>query len=275
MMNLSEMLAVPVRDLDDLLAMRNPSPAMQLEFDVANLQGSIKECLADGIEPRPEVIALLAQRLGARVIDSTPTGPEVRVKVTQDRDGTYGRVMTNEAPARNGNGGNGSGRPARTASEKQINFLRSLLTTHEAHRLARFEVAATEGKITSKYASEEITRLKALPRPAQTAPAAPAIDVPAGPYAVPGEDETLRFYRVDRPTEGKWAGWTFVKVQASDETYPVKGAARNAILSKIAADPAEASRRYWSEIGRCCRCHRTLTDETSRRLGIGPECRNK
>lgn len=29
------------------------------------------------------------------------------------------------------------------------------------------------------------------------------------------------------------------------------------------------------ELGRCCRCGRELTDETSRALGIGPECRSK
>lgn len=98
-------------------------------------------------------------------------------------------------------------------------------------------------------------------------------EVPAGHYAVDGEDGTLKFYRVDRPTEGRWAGYTFVKVQASDDLYPVKGGAATAILAKIAEAPVEAMTRYGQEIGSCGRCNRTLTDETSRAFGIGPDCR--
>lgn len=97
---------------------------------------------------------------------------------------------------------------------------------------------------------------------------------PAGRYAVE-INGVVKFYKVDIPTEGRWAGFTFVKVQASDDLYPVKGASREIVLDAIAEDPREAMLRYGREIGRCGHCGRTLTDAESRAYGIGPICRQK
>lgn len=88
-------------------------------------------------------------------------------------------------------------------------------------------------------------------------------------------DGVVKFYRVDRPEDGKWAGWTFVKVQASDDYWAVKGQAARTVLEAIAADPRAASIRYGHELGVCGICHRTLTDEDSRARGIGPVCASK
>lgn len=104
---------------------------------------------------------------------------------------------------------------------------------------------------------------------------APKNNVPAGRYAVENEDGELRFYKVDQPTEGRWAGYTFLKVMASDTEYPVKGAAKHAIIAKIAVDARAAMVRYGQEIGKCGHCNRTLTDEASRAAGIGPICAEK
>lgn len=109
-------------------------------------------------------------------------------------------------------------------------------------------------------------------RPVGSTTAMPTPDVAAGRYAVEGLDGTLRFYKVDRPTDGKWAGRTFVKVYASDNTWPVKGAYAHKVLHEIAQDPKAAMLRYGREIGACGHCGRTLTDETSRANGIGPVC---
>lgn len=99
--------------------------------------------------------------------------------------------------------------------------------------------------------------------------------VPAGRYAIE-VDGTLKFYVVDRPTEGRWAGYTFVKVQASDDTFPVRSReARTAILAQISDDVEGAMLRYGREIGRCGHCGRTLTNEESRARGIGPVCAGK
>lgn len=100
-------------------------------------------------------------------------------------------------------------------------------------------------------------------------------DVPAGRYAIE-VDGTLKFYVVDRPTEGRWAGYTFLKVQASDETHDIRNASvRKAILTNIARDPQGAMLRYGKEIGKCGHCGRTLTNEESRAAGIGPICAGK
>lgn len=101
--------------------------------------------------------------------------------------------------------------------------------------------------------------------------------VPAGRYAVVGEDRVTRFYKVDRPTEGKWKGYVFVKIQASDDLHPLRGkAARDNALSQIAAAGVQASMElYGRELGHCGHCGRTLTDEDSRARGIGPICYGK
>lgn len=103
----------------------------------------------------------------------------------------------------------------------------------------------------------------------------PIPEVPAGRYAVENEQGVLAFYVVDRPTEGRWAGYTFVRVMASDEEHRVSMRAAKPILAKIQSDPKAASARYGRELGVCGVCNRTLTDEASRAAGIGPVCADK
>ncbi len=101
-------------------------------------------------------------------------------------------------------------------------------------------------------------------------------DVPAGRYAIRGTDGVVKFYRVDRPTEGKWAGRTFVSVQAGDEFHPVRNhSQRVGILAGILVDPRAATVLYGRELGVCGVCSRTLTDESSRAAGIGPVCASR
>lgn len=98
--------------------------------------------------------------------------------------------------------------------------------------------------------------------------------VPAGRYAVVDPaDGKLKFYQVDTPTQGKWAGWVFLSVFASDEKFPIRDRSKKEIiLGTIGLNPKEAMMRYGLELGICGRCGRALTDETSRALGIGPIC---
>jgi hypothetical protein len=111
-------------------------------------------------------------------------------------------------------------------------------------------------------------------KPAQrTAPAEHA-KVADGRYAVE-EDGTLKFFKISNGT-GRWDGYVFIDIQASDEHYAVKDRLRKAsILALIAADPKEAMLRYGRELGQCGHCGRTLTDEASRAAGIGPVCASK
>lgn len=94
-----------------------------------------------------------------------------------------------------------------------------------------------------------------------------AINMPDGMGGAP-----VKFYRVTRVTNGR----TFLDAQASDDYHGVRTAQANElVLGRILADPAKAAQLYASSLGRFYRCGRTLTDETSRSVGMGPECRSK
>lgn len=102
--------------------------------------------------------------------------------------------------------------------------------------------------------------------------------LPAGHYAIPSAGHNdLDFYRIDRPTTGRYAGLTFVKVVVGGR--PARRLPRSLaqpVIDRIEAHGAqEAAQTYGREIGRCYRCNRHLTDEESRRLGIGPDCRGR
>lgn len=46
-----------------------------------------------------------------------------------------------------------------------------------------------------------------------------------------------------------------------------------AVADALRADPEAAAMRFSLTTLRCSRCARPLTDDTSKRLGIGPDCR--
>lgn len=169
------------------------------------------------------------------------------------------------------------------ASEAQINFIQGLVRTKDTDRLTDEQRAWLEynldalDKLTGGrggQASRVIDALKALPNREKINVGGV---VPNGRYAVTEADGVLRFYKVNTPTEGKWAGFTFVEIQASDELYPLKGdhARKTRVLALIAADVQAAMLRYGQEIGNCGHCGRTLTNPISRSIGIGPICRAK
>lgn len=154
-------------------------------------------------------------------------------------------------------------------------------------RVTESSNAANYGQLTKAGASTLIELLLSLPKretPAErddrfgesVSDLPSAEEVPAGRYAVETEDgatNALAFYKVDRPTEGKWAGHVFVKLVVSDEEQRMSRVAARAVLAKIAEVGAEAaSARYGHEIGRCGVCDRTLTNDVSRARGIGPIC---
>lgn len=166
------------------------------------------------------------------------------------------------------------------ATVKQTGFIRSLAAERSVTGLD----LDTAGVLATVLANDDVERdaaskliktLLAAPHLTPTQQGTP--DVPAGRYALPGlgADTRLRFYVVDRPDKGRWAGKTFVSVMASDERHPVRGNAATAVLARIAADPEQASLTYGREVGRCGRCGRTLTDADSRARGIGPDCASK
>lgn len=99
--------------------------------------------------------------------------------------------------------------------------------------------------------------------------------VPSGRYAIE-EDGVLKFFKVNSPLKGRWAGYTFLSIMASDDDFPIRDKARKeAILAVIGEDPKAAAVRYGHELGHCSLCNRVLTDEVSRSRGMGSVCAQK
>jgi hypothetical protein len=103
--------------------------------------------------------------------------------------------------------------------------------------------------------------------------------IPKGHYATASltGNNDFDFWRIDRPEQGQYAGRTFVKrVVGGKPDMNVSRDTKFAALEAILEIGTEVSATlYGRELGRCYRCNRHLTDQTSRRLGIGPECRSK
>lgn len=169
------------------------------------------------------------------------------------------------------------------ASTKQTAFLADLAASRGTRDEQEATAAALDAGLTVAEASRLIDYFLSRPR-LMTKPAARTITpapvtftlpvVAEGRYAIQTPDG-VKFYKVSRPTEGRWAGYTFLDAQASDEFWPVKAvASKVAILSAIAADP-DALARYGRLLGVCGVCGRTLTDEASRAKGIGPVCEGR
>lgn len=104
------------------------------------------------------------------------------------------------------------------------------------------------------------------------------LDVPEGRYALPTEDGAINeiaFYHVTHGT-GKWEGKIFVARQEGPNERNLGRDGSYRMLRKIAEfGPREASLLYGQHIGRCGVCHLPLTNDLSRELGIGPDCRKK
>jgi len=114
--------------------------------------------------------------------------------------------------------------------------------------------------------------------PKREAPKAGGTDpkVEDGYYAVKPSDGTqLCFYRLTTKVGGRWDGMQFVnRFRSDDEVHVSRPEAAN-VRAAIRRNPKAALDAFASELGRCYRCGRTLTDEVSRALGIGPDCRSK
>lgn len=104
------------------------------------------------------------------------------------------------------------------------------------------------------------------------------ITTPAGRYAVTGKTGEVRFYRVNVPTTGRWAGFRFISRLIATggfdyQEVPIADKAhRVAVLNWIGRDPEKFSTAYGHLTGRCGVCNRVLSDDDSLAAGIGPVC---
>lgn len=199
------------------------------------------------------------------------------------------------------------------ATDGQVRFLGKLFAQTGA-RLVSGEALDTLPKRGPGSASELIDGmlkfLKGGPKPigvafAIVAPAKPVAprqvreggkakyDVPSGYYATPSltGNNDLDFWKIERPTEGKWTGYTFVKrvIGGHDDTAIPRASRKKVksekVNSRVTQEAAlakitefgtqKAHELFGTELKFCRRCGIHLTDETSRSLGIGPDCRSK
>jgi hypothetical protein len=168
------------------------------------------------------------------------------------------------------------------ASDRAIDYLVSL-SAKKTPWIAQPAIIAWAKSVDRRDVSAKIDELKAMAdasqggsQPTRTGGSLERHNVPAGRYAVTGNDGQTVFVKVDRPTEGQWKGRIFVKVQASETYHRTDRRTADTLLGKIAADGIEASRtRYGVELGHCWRCGRTLTNDRTRAAGIGDDCAGK
>ncbi len=137
----------------------------------------------------------------------------------------------------------------------------------QSHRLIKFLI--NQPRVQAPIAPVERT-----PEPEPVAPTRARLDfkaIPDGNYAV-REDGVIKFYRV---STGK-SGYKNVQVRASDDLHMLFGRAGIAVLHRIVeAGLAESAMLFATELGRCWRCGKSLTDEESRARGMGPDCASK
>lgn len=170
------------------------------------------------------------------------------------------------------------------ATPRQLAYVTDLLADRDIStetrpkfqaRIAELANEEARAALTREAASALIEYLTTLPKVTRRPAAPKAEEVPAGRYAVEIND-TLAFIKVERPEEGRWAGYTFVTRQLSEDFVRMSRQRAAVALDAIrAAGFQEAMTRYGHELGVCGECGRKLTNEESRAAGIGPVCRAK
>ena len=173
-----------------------------------------------------------------------------------------------KAPAAPSTGGLGA-----PASDRQKTLIRTLLAEREGNekidsiRLA-LNVARENNVLNADLASSAIELLLAIP--------ANSTKIPDGKYALPAEDGHFVFYQIDNPTEGKWAGYTFVsQLVGSVGSWNEQRLSRQgseSVKARIAADVEEAARMFGIKAKACSYCSSPLSNIQSRAAGYGEKC---
>jgi len=169
---------------------------------------------------------------------------------------------------------------AAEATPRQIAYIKTLRRRVHGQENPGNDTALTEAlrAMTRQQASAYIDRLRQQDRD-RLRTESNRFDpdtVPAGRYAL-DQNGQATFYQVDRPTQGRWDGWTFVNLihAGGSRIRPVKGSERGQVLALIAQDHTAASRAYGQHTGTCGVCSRTLSNPESVAAGIGPVCASR
>jgi hypothetical protein len=161
-------------------------------------------------------------------------------------------------------------------SEAQYRWLRSLIQEREynvvlplSEQLSMLDECFKFMKISTKTASTMIDRAKASPRRSESTANTPRQEQLAdGIYVIGGV-----FYKVIHAIHGSGRQYAKKFNDFAQDWEMARGA-----LSFIHPDhklTEEQAKEFGHIYGRCVVCGRTLTDEESISLGIGPVCRSK
>lgn len=172
----------------------------------------------------------------------------------------------------------GDNSPMWPASEAQKSYLLDL----QDQRILPAEYVVHTRNAVDKMERDEvsslITMLKSFPHKDGKQQVRTDYSMPEGRYALEVNGETW-FFQVDKPTKGRWAGYTFIKrLIGSPGSYrklPMTPPERSKYLSKIDVDPKAAAVLFGQKSKTCFRCHSPLTDPDSLARSMGPICAGK
>lgn len=151
----------------------------------------------------------------------------------------------------------------------------------------------TDGQYTAAESMRTKCRAKATVVPGPAPLVVPNVqmsvdltDVPTGLYADPQESDSRLKVKIEHGKAGtRWEGFIFAKdgaVYGEGQRYGTQVANSlqyrgqiTSVLSRIAADPFEASKAYGRLTSTCGVCSRPLEDPVSVENGIGPICAKK
>jgi hypothetical protein len=175
----------------------------------------------------------------------------------------------------------GDPKPMWPPSEKQVNYVLLLQTERElpSEYVPKYEdeIRAMEKDEVSRLIGE--LKVLAYVSPKGRGQSSTPPDMPAGRYALQDNEGKWSFFQIDKPTEGRWAGYTFIKrligAPGQYRKEQVSATVRYAIMDRIAKDPQKAMTDYGLQSGVCGRCSSPLTDPESLARGIGPICIQK
>jgi hypothetical protein len=156
----------------------------------------------------------------------------------------------------------------RMATERQIGYLRDLLRDRAWDGDAEVTTVneLQDDEISFAAASAAIDRLMGYPR--RPKGEAPTHGIREGRYAYTTDGgATADHYRVTR--DGRIVVWT-----AGGE-WPYTGKQLNEALTWIKENPREAAALFGQLTETCGRCGRALSNDDSRKIGLGPDCANK
>lgn len=181
-------------------------------------------------------------------------------------------------------------------TENQWGYIQDLLISRDAPEVSAWFASNDHEKLTRVQASRCIDKLKNAPLMPLAKPSPEAmlpngvnytedglpyvlhdgVTIPRGSYGVitPDRKNEISFFSLwIAPTDHRLRGKMSMKQMVGPEEYRISPGDRAGIIALIAEQtPVKCAERFGLEIGECGICGRRLTNDESRKRGIGPIC---